>query len=403
MPVMPPRENRMGPDRRKLIQSVALEAMALGDVERPAYLDASCGSDAALRREVDSLLAGQAQAALFESPPWTKFAAPLAPGTRLGPYAIDAAIGAGGMGEVYTATDTRLGRTVAVKVLPPELAADSARRARFRREANTIAALSHPHICPLFDVGEDDGVTFLVMEHLSGATLAERLMKGRLPIAEALRLAIDMADGLSAAHRQGIVHRDLKPGNVVLTTSGATLLDFGLAKLTRREPAVAGAPISPSAPGFTPLTGPGMIVGTLPYIAPEQLEGREVDVRADVWAFGCVVYEMLTGHRPFEGASEAAQVGAVLHEEPPSVSLLVPGVPPLLDRLVQRCLAKNPDDRWRDAHELLTQLNRLAEPARTTAEARRDSRIWQAGWRAVLVVGSLLAGAALASAWWLLR
>jgi len=389
------REIGVGPDRRQRVQSVALEALALAANERAAYLEAACAGDGHLRRDVDSLLAGQAQAAaLFDTPPWATPCVPLAPGTRLGPYEVGAAIGAGGMGDVYKATDTRLGRTVAIKVLPPGLASDPERRARFQREAKIIAALSHPHICPLHDVGEHDGVTFLVMEHLAGGTLAERLRRGRLPIAEALRVAIDIADALSAAHRQGIVHRDLKPGNVMLTKSGATLLDFGLAKLTRREAATAGAQPPPSAPGFTPLTGKGLLVGTLPYIAPEQIEGREADGRADIWAFGCVLYEMLTGHRLFGGTSEAAQVGAILRDDPPPVSSLLPGAPLRLDRVVQSCLAKDPDARWDSAHDVADELRWIVDAARSGEPLRSSRSSWSR--RRPLVFGAVGALAVIA-------
>lgn len=395
----------MEPDRRERVQTIALEALGCADDERAAYLEAACRGDGALRRDVDSLLAGHVQAAaLFESPPWASPASPLVRGTRLGPYEIDASIGAGGMGEVYKATDTRLGRAVAIKVLPTGMADDPERRARFQREARTIAGLSHPHICSLFDVGDHDGATFLVMEYLTGGTLAERLKQGRLPLDQALRVGTEIADALSAAHRQGITHRDLKPANVVLTRSGAKLLDFGLAKLTAHASSPALTPPLPASSNSFPLTGEGRIIGTLPYMAPEQFKGAEAGARADIWACGCVLYEMLTGRRPFEGASAAEVIGAILRDEPPPVSSILPGVPPHLDRVVQTSLAKDPDDRWQDAQDLQKELRWLSEIAVAAVPATRArTRLPKAGWRAALVVTSVLAGAVIASAWWLLR
>jgi serine/threonine-protein kinase len=224
---------------------------------------------------------------------------PLSPGTRLGAYEILGELGAGGMGEVYRARDTRLDRTVAIKVMPPNVAGDSQFRARFDREARAISQLQHPHICTLYDVGEVDGTAFLVMELLQGQTLADRLTKGALPLDEGLRIAIDIADALAAAHKQGIVHRDLKPANVMLTKAGAKLLDFGLAKAA--APVVGIGATSTQQTASTHLTGSGTILGTLHYMSPEQVEGREADARSDVFAFGTVVYELLTGKRAFDG------------------------------------------------------------------------------------------------------
>jgi serine/threonine protein kinase len=238
----------------------------------------------------------------------------LAAGARLGPYQVLGSIGAGGMGEVYKARDTRLDRTVAIKVLLDHVSGDPDRRARFEREARSIAGLTHPNICTLHDVGEHAGSMFLVMELLDGETLADRLEKGPLPIEQALTVATAIADSLSAAHRHGVIHRDLKPSNVMLTKSGAKLLDFGLAKLAAHGDQAA---ISfPSATRSAPLTGEGAIVGTLQYMAPEQLEGKPTDARTDLWAFGAVVYEMLTGKRAFEATSAASLMGAILERDP---------------------------------------------------------------------------------------
>ena len=237
-------------------------------------------------------------------------------GKRLGPYEIVAPIGAGGMGEVYKAKDTRLDRTVAIKVLPEDVAQDRERRERFEREARAVSKLSHPHICALHDIGREDGVDFLVLEYLEGETLSERLQKGRLPIEVVLRFAIEIADVLACAHGNGITHRDLKPPNIMLTTNGVKLFDFGLAKES-----VASEIGAESATRAKALTSAGAVLGTFPYMSPEQLAGKEIDSRTDIFAFGAVLYEMLTGRRAFDGDSQAGVIGAVLHETPPPVKV----------------------------------------------------------------------------------
>src|ERR1700758_1255670 len=268
-------------------------------------------------------------------------------GTRLGPYEVLSAIGAGGMGEVYKACDTRLDRIVAIKVLPTHLAGRAELRERFEREAKTIASLNHPHICTLYDTGHQDDIDFLVMEYLEGETLAQRLVKGSLPIQQVLQYAIEIADALDKAHRKGITHRDLKPGNIMLTKSGTKLLDFGLAKLRGPQAAVANLSALPTE--GSNLTAQGTILGTLQYMAPEQLEGEEADARTDIFAFGVVVYEMATGRKAFEGKSQASLIAKILETEPPPISSLQPMTPPTLDRVVKKCLAKEPDDRWQTA------------------------------------------------------
>jgi serine/threonine protein kinase len=279
----------------------------------------------------------------------------LAPGTRLGPYEVVGALGAGGMGEVYRARDTRLDRSVAIKVLPVALAGDPARRSRFEREAKAVAALDHPHICGIYDVGEADGTHFLVMPLVDGQTLAARLQKGPLPLDQALKVASELADALDKAHRAGLVHRDVKPANIMLTKAGAKLLDFGLAKL--QAPA---APISLSGmtqlATTTPGTAEGVILGTVPYMAPEQVEGKEADARSDIWALGVVLYQMVTGARPFAGETPASVIGSILKDRPQPVSMRAPLAPRALDHLVSTCLEKDPDDRWQTARDVLHEL-----------------------------------------------
>ena len=312
----------------------------------------------------------------------------LAAGTRLGPYEILAPLGAGGMGEVYRAHDSRLGRDVAIKVLPPHLAATPELRARFEREARTISQLNHPHICTLHDVGHQDGTDYLVMELLEGETLAHRLEKGPLPIAEVLTLGAQIADALDRAHRAGVVHRDLKPGNVMLTKSGAKLMDFGLA----RAAGMAGAPsaLTESPTVSRPLTAEGTIVGTFQYMAPEQLEGKEADARSDLWALGCVLYEMATGKRAFEGKSQASLISAIMKDEPRPITELQPLSPPALEHAVKRCLAKDADDRWQSARDVMHELEWIAAAgsqagAPVPAPARHRHGVVQ--WLAVGLLG----------------
>ncbi|MCA1580879.1 MAG: serine/threonine-protein kinase [Acidobacteria bacterium] len=315
----------------------------------------------------------------------------LAAGSRLGPYEILAAVGAGGMGEVYRVRDSRLDRIVAVKVLPAHLSTAPAVRQRFEREAKMISQLSHPHICAIYDVGREGEIEYLVMEYIEGQTLADRLARGPLDLDLTLRCAVEIADALDLAHRQGIVHRDLKPGNVMLTSSGVKLLDFGLAKVfspTTGQESVTGLPTQAN------LTAEGTILGTLQYMAPEQLEGKEADARTDIFALGAVLYEMATGRKPFSGASQASLIGAILHTEPPPLSGVQPMSPPALERVVKRCLAKAPERRWQSARDLVLELEDVRErteaPAAGASPARR--RLPEAaGWvaAAVLLTGLL--------------
>ena len=291
---------------------------------------------------------------------------PLSAGTLLGPYLLESLVGAGGMGEVYRARDTRLDRVVAVKVLPPALASEPQFRARFENEARAISSLDHPHICALYDVGEHDGTAFLVMQYLEGETLASRLSRGPMPLADTLRHAREIADALAKAHGSGIVHRDLKPGNVMLTKSGAKLLDFGLARASRPAVQQVMASAVTAAPD---LTAQGTIVGTFQYMAPEQLEAKEADARTDIFAFGAVLYEMLTGRKAFEGKSQASLIAAILEHEPPSLSTLQPLTPAGLDRLMRTCLAKDPDARWQSARDLERELAWIADSSPSASAA----------------------------------
>jgi len=300
-------------------------------------------------------------------------------GSKLGPYEVKSQLGAGGMGEVYLARDTRLGRDVAIKVLPTHLATTPDARARFEREARAISALNHPNICTLHDVGHQDGVDFLVMEYLEGESLAARLVNGALPMDEVLRVGTQIADALDKAHRQGLVHRDLKPGNIMLTRSGAKLLDFGLARGTVLGPATD---LSQSPTHTRPLTVEGAIVGTFQYMSPEQLEGAEADARSDIFSFGAVLYEMATGHKAFEGRSQASLIAAIISQDPPSVTVAQPMAPPALDRVIRTCLAKNPEDRYQSAHDVKLQLAWVAEagsqagvPAPVAARRRGRERM----------------------------
>ncbi len=309
----------------------------------------------------------------------------LTSGTRLGPYEILAPIGAGGMGEVYKAKDTRLDRTVAIKVLPEHRAESPERKARFEREAKAISQLNHPHICTLYDVGEQDGFDFIVMEYIEGETLAERLKKGALPLDKALEYGIQIADGLDTAHRAGIIHRDLKPPNVMLTKSGVKLLDFGLARLVEGH----DAPETSDAPTRQKdLTKEESIIGTLQYMAPEQLEGKTADARTDIFAFGAMLYEMVTGKKAFEGESQASLIGAILKDEPRPISALDP--PALLERIVKTCLAKDPDRRWQSIADLRTQLGWVQIEDRSSARAERKVKGFSD--RALFLAGTLLVG-----------
>jgi serine/threonine protein kinase/Tol biopolymer transport system component len=325
----------------------------------------------------------------------------LSAGTKLGPYEIVAPIGAGGMGEVYKARDTRLERTVAIKILNSKLVASPEVKARFEREAKVISQLQHPNICVLHDIGSESGTDYLVMEFLEGESLAERLKKGPLGAQELLKIGIDIADALEKAHKAGVVHRDLKPGNVMLTKSGAKLLDFGLAK-----PVAAGAAssagsaasasvfaaaltqTSPAASTAPPLSTAGSLIGTVQYMSPEQIQGVEADACSDIFAFGLMLFEMTTGKRAFEGKTQASIVGQILAVDPPSVSTLRPETPPGLDRVIRICLDKDPDERMQTAHDLKLELQRIAEAPTVATQAATDGPS-RGSWLAWAAAGML--------------
>jgi serine/threonine protein kinase len=312
----------------------------------------------------------------------------LTPGTKLGPYEIQSPLGAGGMGEVYRAKDTRLERTVAIKILPAQFSADPVRKQRFEREAKTISSLNHPHICVLYDVGHQDGIDYLVMECVEGETLAKRLEKGPLPLEQVLKYGEQIADALDKAHRSGVMHRDLKPGNIVLSPTGAKLLDFGLAK-----------PVSPLASGMTltadtpraAMTEEGTIVGTFQYMSPEQVEGKELDGRSDIFSLGAVLYEMVTAQRAFEGKSQLSVASAILEKEPASISSIRPMTPPALDHAIGHCLAKERDERWQSAHDLFLELKWVGQLSAQTARPEskpQKGHGWVIWLAAMVVAGS---------------
>jgi len=318
-------------------------------------------------------------------------------GTKLGPYEIVSPLGAGGMGEVYRARDTRLERDVAIKVLPANLSSDSFLRQRLEREAKAVSKLSHPHICTLHDIGHQDGVDFLVMELVEGETLEHRLLKGPLPAEQTVRDGAQIADALSKAHKLGFTHRDLKPANIMLTKSGAKLMDFGLAK--QSGPAPLAAALTEMTMEQSKLTGDGMLVGTFQYMAPEQLEGKEADARTDIFALGEVLYEMATGKPAFSGKSRASLIASILTTEPPPITQLQPLTPPALERVVKKCLAKDPDDRWQSARDLKTNLEWIAE-GESPLTSSKVAHNWpeRAAW--LLAATFFLLAVAVGTAWW---
>ena len=332
----------------------------------------------------------------------------LVAGARLGPYEILTPIGAGGMGEVYKAFDTRLDRMVAIKVLPSDVSDNPAIKARFMREAKAISQLTHPHICTLYDIGSENGVDYLVMELLEGQTLLDRLQKGAIPPPQVVVLGVEIADALDKAHRSGIVHRDLKPGNIMLTKSGVKLLDFGLAKILPPKPSFGGIGRDQEVGGSLtptevlppqPLTRIGIVMGTPQYMAPEQVEAKDVDNRTDIFSFGCVLYEMATGRKAFQGASRTALIVAILKENPTPVVEFSPMSAAAFDRLVRMCLAKDPEDRWQSARDVRNELLWIAEAgsqSRHGVPVATNRKNWTRAWLAgAAVIGAFAMGALL--------
>ena len=408
----------LDPSRWQQIAAIYESVADQDAVERKAFLSRACSGDEALRRHVESLLGQDGAAVVLDRSVWAAAASlfddesTLGAGTALGPYRIERPLGAGGMGAVFRAIDTRLNRPVAIKVLPTGVALDPEMRTRFALEARAIAALTHPHICTLYDVGRQDDIDFLVMECLEGDTLAARLAAGRLPVEQALAYAIEIASALDHSHRQEVLHRDLKPGNIMLTAGGAKLLDFGLAKVlavasrsardrdvssndTARAGGASDTDDERSADDQEQLTRHGTLIGTIRYMAPEQLDGQDADARSELFSFGVVLFEMLTGARAFDGDGAAGLRAAILDDEPPPVSRLEPLVPPTLDEIVRRCLDKNPGQRWQRAGDVLRALRQASE-AFTTTHTRaaqsgytigRASR-WAAGFLAVTLTAA---------------
>jgi serine/threonine-protein kinase len=391
--------NSLRPDHWRRVRDVFEGAVALAEVERPQFVADACAADVPCQARVSALLAAHERAAAFlEGGCLATFSGWLdedLSGAQFGPYRLESRVGGGGMGEVYRARDTRLGRTVAVKVLLSHVAVDAPARERFEFEARVVATLNHPHICTLYDVGTHDGtshrrsVPYLVMEFLDGETLADNLAKGPCTVDAALEYAIQIASALATAHRAGIVHRDLKPRNVMLTASGAKLLDFGVAKADTSHATRVTQAMDALLPQ-SDLTSPGTIVGTVAYMAPEQLEGQATDARTDLFALGCVLYEMLTGRKAFESRTGVTQIQAIIAAEPTPLRDVVPSIPEEVEDIVARCLAKRPDERWASAAHLLESLKQVATSVRSTTTA--------AGRFGRLIRGHRTASAALVAA-----
>ncbi|MGC9973282.1 MAG: protein kinase [Bryobacteraceae bacterium] len=373
-----------GDARWEKVEQIYNAALERPEAERAAFLGEACGGDEALRRDLESLLGYAQGAGDFREPP-APVASVLAAGRCISNYRVISKLGVGSMGEVYLAEDTRLGRRVALKVLPRELAGDPARKARLIHEARAASSLNHPNIVTLYDIGSEGGIDFLVMEYVAGKPLAELIPRQGLPVKEALRCAIQIADALATAHAAGIVHRDLKPGNVMVTAEGLVkVLDFGLAKK------FAGAP---AAETETDLTTEGALLGTLDYMSPEQAEGKPVDARSDIFSFGALLYEMATGRRPFERGSKLSTLTAILSEEPKPVRELAPHLPPELEQIVARCLRKDPARRFQHIDDVRVGLEDLGHPP----ERRPSRRRW------LWVSAAIAAVMALALIWWLRR
>src|SRR5579859_219419 len=381
-----PGNERMTPERWQQVKAMLAAALERAPNERNDYLNQVCVEES-LRSEVESLLTAHCEADNgFLGLSDGEFDA-LPRGTRLGPYEILAPLGEGGMGKVYKARDTRLDRLVAIKLLQADIADRPELQERFEREARTVASLNHPHICTLYDIGHQDNADFLVMEYLEGETLAQRLDSGPLPLEEVLRYAMEIADALDKAHSKGVIHRDLKPANIMLTSTGSKLLDFGLAKLRREADPFAVFAAVPVA--VDTISTPGAVLGTLSYMAPEQLEGREVDARADIFAFGAVVHEMVTGKKAFGGHAGANVIAAILKETPSPASHGNQQVPAELERIVAKMMAKDPNERYATAADVLMDFRALERSMGRVS----SFFVWPTRWRrasAIAVAGIVI-------------
>jgi tRNA A-37 threonylcarbamoyl transferase component Bud32 len=364
----------MTPERWQQLKDLYHSALELDPAQRTAFLDRACEGDEALRRELDSLIAtNEQQDSFLELPALAQAASVLAgtqstlvAGQRVGRYTVLAPLGAGGMGEVFLAEDTRLGRRVALKLLPSELARDAERRARFEQEARAASALNHPNVCAIYEVGEsEDGRHFIAMEYVEGQTLRARLDDSGLELTEALEIAVQVAGALSAAHEAGVVHRDVKPENLMLRPDGyVKVLDFGLAKLTEQR-------TTDSVPTWALVeTSTGVVMGTARYMSPEQARGLAVDARTDLWSLGAVLYELVTGHAPFDGATTSDVLVAILEREPAPLSRFMADVPAALEWIVTKALRKEREERYQTVKGLLADLKRLRH--RQEVEAERE-------------------------------
>lgn len=383
----------MTPERWQQIQDVLEKALELASEQRSAYLNQACSSDPSLRQEVETLLASSdgVRSSFLQSPPSTQRVT-LTSGTKLGDYEVKSMLGSGGMGEVYRARDARLGRDVAIKVLPSLLSADSERLRRFEQEARAAAALNHPNILAVHQMGTFEGSPYLVSELLEGETLREQIKRDRLPLRRAIDYATQIARGLAAAHEKGIVHRDLKPENLFVTKDGRMkILDFGLAKLTQPQ-----SSSEHDAPTLNEETEAGVVMGTVGYMAPEQVRGQKTEHRADIFAFGAILYEMLAGKRAFQKPTSPETMTAILNEDPPGISQIAKDVPPAMQRVVQRCLEKNPEQRFQSASDLAFALDALSDTSGSGAAAfsNRDSwkisKLWAVAALLVIVVAAAL-------------
>lgn len=387
----------MTPERWQQVSNVLYQALELAPNERPAFLDRACASDTTLRPEIESLLSASVEmnSSFLKS---SSLAMTIKPGTRIDDYEVERLIGSGGMGEVYRARDIRLKRAVAIKVLPQFVSNDPDRLRRFEQEAQAAAALNHPNILAVFQLGTYQGTPFMVLELLEGQNFRERLRAGALPVSKVVEYGVQIARGLAAAHEKGIVHRDLKPENLFLTgDERVKILDFGLAKLTQGQPAADS-----DTPAPTERTDPGMVMGTAGYIAPEQVRGKKADHRADIFAFGAILYEMLTGRRAFRKATSAETMSTVLNDEPQRISEIAPNLPVALQRVVQRCLEKSPEQRFQSASDLGFALEACSDASevaplelkRVEAEAPRKIMrpFWWIGAVAAVVLGAFVAG-----------